>query len=82
VFIKDTVKQFYGPDAVIRTYGPDPAYLKLHVEVTGEPGREKYDCGGVLLARLDREHIAFDVTKRGTKPRGEAKIAYRQGVIL
>jgi len=81
-FIKDTVSRFYGPDAVVRTYGPDPAYLKLHVEVSVEPGMEKYDCAGVLLARLVREQIGFCVTKRGTKPESEAKIAYRQGVIL
>ncbi len=43
---------------------------------------EQYDCAGVLLARIDREQIAFEVTKRGTMPKGEAKIAYRQGVIL
>ena len=81
-FIKDTVSRFYGPDAVVRSYGPDPSYLKLHVEVSVEPGMEEYDCAGVLLARLVREQIDFHVSKRGTKPRGNAKIAYRQGVIL
>ena len=81
-FIKATVRRFYGPDAVIRTYGPDPANLKLHVESSEAPGLEQYDCAGVILARINREQIAFEVTKRGTKPRGEAKIAYRQGVVL
>jgi hypothetical protein len=81
-FIKETVRRFYGPEAVVRTYGPDPANLKLHVETVEEPGAEQYDCAGVLYARLNREQIGFEVTKRGTKPRAEAKIAYRQGVIL
>ena len=43
---------------------------------------EQYDCAGVLLARIDREHVTFVVTQRGIKPRAEAKFAYRQGVIL
>jgi hypothetical protein len=81
-FIKEIVRRFYGPDAVVRTYGPDPANLKLHVETGTEPGLEQYDCAGVLFARINREKIAFEVTKRGTKPRGQAKIAYRQGVVL
>ena len=67
-FIKETVARFYGPDAVVRSYGPEPRRLKLHVEIRGEPGRERYDCAGVLYARLDREQIAFEVTKRGTAP--------------
>lgn len=81
-FIIATVRRFYGPDAVVRTYGPDPAHLKLHAEVSVQPGMEEYDCAGLLFARLNRKQIAFEVTKRGTKPRGEAKIAYRQGVVL
>jgi hypothetical protein len=81
-FIKETVRRFYGSEAVVRTYGPDPANLKLHVEIGEEPGIEQYDCAGLIYARLDREQIGFEVTKRGTKPRAEAKIAYRQGVIL
>ena len=81
-FIKETVRRFYGPDAVVRAYGPDPANLKLFVESSEEPGMEQYDCAGVIYARLNRQQVGFEVTKRGTKPRGEAKIAYRQGVIL
>ena len=42
----------------------------------------KYDCLGVLLTRIDRRQISLEVTKRGTKIRGSAKLAYRQGVIL
>ena len=81
-FIRATVSRFYGPDAVVRTYRPDPAHLKIHAEVSGEPGMKRYDCAGMLLAHLEREHIGFIVTARGTKPRAGAKVAYRQGVIL
>lgn len=76
------MRRFYGPEAIVRTYGPDPASLKLHVETTEEPGMEQHDCAGVIYARLNREQIGFVVTKRGTKPKAEAKLAYRQGVIL
>ena len=73
---------FYGPDAVVRNFGPGPRHLKLHVETSREPGLEQYDCAGVLLARLERDQISFVVSKRGEKPRAEVKFAYRQGVIL
>ena len=42
----------------------------------------EYDCLGVLLTRIDRQQINLEVTKRGTKILGDAKLAYRQGVIL
>jgi len=41
-----------------------------------------YDCLGVLMARLNREQITVDVTRRGRRIRGNAKIAYRQGINL
>ncbi|MAM37132.1 MAG: hypothetical protein CL949_01195 [Erythrobacter sp.] len=81
-FIKATARRFYGSDAFVRSYSPDPAKLYLHVETSIDSGMEKYDCMGVLYTRIEREQIAFDVTKRGTKVRGSAKIAYRQGQIL
>lgn len=80
-FITATVRRFYGSDAVVRSYSPDPAKLCLHVETSIEPGMEKYDCMGVLFTRIE-DQITFDVTKRGAKVRGSAKIAYRQGEIL
>lgn len=81
-FIKETVMTFYGPDAVVRNFGPDPRHLKLHVETSREPGMEQYDCAGLLMARLEREQISFVVSQRGQKPRADAKFAYRQGLIL
>lgn len=79
-FIKQTVARFFGPDAVIRNYGPDPAHLRLHVETDREPDMEDYECAGVLMTRIDLSTLT--VTRRGTKTYGDAKIAYRQGVIL
>jgi hypothetical protein len=81
-FIKETVKRFYGSDAVVRTYGPDPAHLELYVEVSGEPGMERFDCAGVLYAKLDRQSISLEVVNRTAKRTGSAKIACRQGLIL
>lgn len=81
-FITATAKRFYGYDAVVRSYSPDPDKLLLHVETSVELGVEVYDFMGVLFARIEREQIAVEVTKRGTKVRGNAKIAYRQGQIL
>ncbi|AJP72440.1 hypothetical protein [Sphingomonas hengshuiensis] len=81
-FIKDTVQRFYGADAVIRNFGPDPNRLEIHVETDAETDMRKYDCLGVLLTRIDRAQISLEVTRRGEKVRGSAKLAYRQGVIL
>lgn len=81
-FIKEAVGRFYGPDAIVRNYGPDADRLELHVETDAEMDMRKYDCLGVLLTRVDRRQISLEVTKRGTKIRGSAKLAYRQGVIL
>lgn len=81
-FIKETVQRFYGADAVIRNFGPDPDRLEIHVETDAETDMRKYDCLGVLLTRIDRAQISLEVTSRGKKVRGSAKLAYRQGVIL
>jgi hypothetical protein len=81
-FIKEVVERFYGSDAVVRNYGPDPDRLELHIETEAGPDMRKYDCLGVLLTRIDRHQVSLEVTKRGTKARGSAKLAYRQGIIL
>jgi hypothetical protein len=81
-FIRQTVRRFYGDDAVIRNYGPDPKRLALHVETNVEPGMEQYDCVGVLMCEIARDQISLDVTKRGRRIRGNAKIAYRQGEVI
>lgn len=81
-FVIEAVERLYGPDAVVRRYGPDPNRLELHVETDADRDMRVHDCLGVLLTRIDRCQVSLEVTKRGTKPRGSAKLAYRQGVIL
>lgn len=79
--ITQTVRRFYGNDAVTRNYGADPAQVQLHVETELDSGMEKYDCLGVLMTRIERP-ISMEVTKRGRPVHSNAKLAYRQGVIL
>ena len=81
-FITETIKRFYGDDAVVRNYGPDPARLALHVEASRDVGMAQYDCVGVLMTRIERDQISLDVTRRGTRIFGNAKLAYRQGIVL
>ena len=80
--IKSAVAKVYGDHAVLRSYGPDPHTLWLHVETENTPSMEQYDLAGELLAKIDRREIRVTVTKRASRHHGEAKIAYRQGVIL
>lgn len=80
-FIRDTMSRFFGPEIVLRNFGSDPTRIAIHVETDREVGMEKYDCMGVLMTRIDRP-ISVDVTRRGTRVYGNAKLAYRQGVIF
>lgn len=80
-FIKVTVQRFYGDGAVIRSFGPDPSRIEIHVETDCPNGMELYDCLGVLFTKIDRP-IGLTVTKRGSRVFGSAKLAYRQGIIL
>ncbi|WP_316161226.1 hypothetical protein [Bradyrhizobium sp. SZCCHNRI20481] len=82
IFIKDTIKRFYGDDAIVRNFGPDPARMELHVETGRDIGIAHYDCCGVLMTRIDRDQIALEVSRRGMRIKGRAKLAYRQGVVL
>ncbi|HEV2533316.1 hypothetical protein [Phenylobacterium sp.] len=81
-YIRQCVRKYYGDDAVIRNYGPDPRRLELHVETDMEPGMERHECLGLLMCEINRDYIGLEVTKRGHRIRGNAKIAYRQGQIL
>src|SRR5262245_38624587 len=80
-FIKETVHRFFGDDAVIRNFGPDRNSLLIHVETSQSRPFDRDDCLGILFCRIDRG-IDLTVTKRGSRVRGLAKIAYRQGTIL
>ena len=80
--IKLVICHYYGADAVIRNWGPDPTKLLLHVETSlKKHDWTRYDCLGALFTRIDRKEIDLIVTRRGW-PHGSAKIAYRQGVVL
>ena len=81
-FIKQTICKFYGLDAVARNYGPDPKRLCLHVETAMNPGLERHECLGLLMCEVVRDAISLEVTKRGSRVRGGAKIAYRQGDVI
>jgi len=81
-YIKRTVRRFYGDGAVIRNYGPDPKRLSLHVETDIEPGMERHECLGWLMCEVVRDQISLEVTRRGNRISGNAKLAYRQGEIL
>jgi hypothetical protein len=52
-FIKVTVQRFYGHEAVIRSFGPDPSRIEIHVETDCPSGMEHYDCSGILFTRID-----------------------------
>ncbi len=78
----DVVRRYYGPTAVVRNWGPDPRRLLLHVESDMEIGSLRYECLGYLMCEINRDYIDLDNTRRGERVRGNAKVAYRQGVVL
>ncbi len=80
-FIKQTVCRFYGDDAVVRNWGANPEHIDIHVEADRNSGHEIYECLGQLMLRIDRP-IGLEVTKRGSRISGNAKLAYRSGEIL
>lgn len=81
-FVLATIRTYYGPDAVVRNWGPDPKHLKLHVESDKEESLARHECLGVLMCDIVRDQITLDATTRGHRIWGSAKVAYRQGVIL
>lgn len=78
----DTVRRYYGTNAVVRNWGPDPRRLNLHVEADQDIGMPHHECLGLLMCEIVRDQISLDSTKRGERVHGSAKLAYRQGVIL
>jgi hypothetical protein len=81
-YIRQTVRRFYGSDAIVRNYGPDPRRLELHVETDAAPGMERHTCLGELMCEIARDQISLEVTRRSQRIRGNAKIAYRQGLVI
>lgn len=79
-FIRETAQRIFGSEVVVRNYGTDPKDLRIHVE-TEAHSLAIADFTGALVTRIDHIPIVL-VTERGAKPRGDAKIAYRQGDVL
>ena len=77
-----TIRAYYGADAVVRNWGPDPKHLKLHVESDKEDSLARHECLGVLMCDIVRDQITLEATTRGHRVWGSAKVAYRQGVVL
>jgi hypothetical protein len=80
-FISETIRRFLGDDVVLRNFSGNPERIAIHVETDREVSMEKYDCLGILMTRIDRP-IGIEVTRRGRRVRGDAKLAYRQGIII
>jgi hypothetical protein len=80
-FVREAAKAVFGEDAVVRSFGEDAAKLELHVECSCKPTYGLAEMIGQLLTRLD--HMpSIEVTRRGSRVIGIAKIAYRDGIIL
>ncbi|MBF9150760.1 hypothetical protein [Novosphingobium jiangmenense] len=79
-FIKQAAENVFGGDVVVRHYGTDSTW-RIHVEIESCAGLDREAFIGILLTQANHfPHV--EITKRGSKPKGDAKIAYRQGVIL
>jgi hypothetical protein len=79
-FIKSACEQVFGSEIGVRHYGTDFRW-QIHVEVRSCKGLERETLIGLLATRADHmPHV--EITERSTKPKGDAKIAYRQGVFL
>ena len=81
-YIRQCVRRYYGDYAVVRNYGLDRRRLELHVQADAELGLERHECLGLLMCEMNRDYIDLLVTRRGSRIRGSAKTAYRQGQVL
>jgi hypothetical protein len=81
-YVLAAIRKYYGDDAVVRNWGPQPDRLMLHVETDQDIGLLRHECLGLLMCALVRDQIDLIATKRGERIRGSAKIAYRQGIII
>ena len=68
-YSRSCVQKYYGDDAVVRNFGPDPQRLELHVETAIKPGMEAHECLGLILCEVNRDHVSLEVT--GLPPRGD-----------
>ena len=80
-YILKTIRSYYGDDAVIRNWGPDPSRLMLHVESNRDIGLDRYECLGVLTCEIIRNEISLSASSPSGRWK-QHKVAYRQGVVL
>ncbi|MDP3656535.1 MAG: hypothetical protein Q8R45_06170 [Brevundimonas sp.] len=81
-YVLATIEAYYGADAVVRYWGPDPKHLMLHVESDKQDSLARHECLGLLMCEIVRDRITLEATTRGQRIWGSAKVAYRQGVVL
>lgn len=80
-YVLKTIRAYYGNDAVVRNWGPNPRRLKLHVESDRDIGLDRYECLGLLMCEIVRDEIRLDASGPSGRWKRD-KTAYRQGVIL
>lgn len=80
-YILTTIRSYYGDEAVVRNWGPEPNHLMLHIESDRDIGLDRHECLGLLMCEIIRDRISLEATQRRERW-GRAKVAYRQGVIL
>ena len=80
-YILKAIRSYYGEDAVVRNWGPDPRHLMLHVESDRDIGLDRHECLGLLMCEIIRDQISL-VASRPSGRWKRHKTAYRQGVIL
>lgn len=80
-YILKTIRAYYGDDAVVRNWGPDPRRLMLHVESDRDIGLDRHECLGLLMCEIIRNQISLEASSPGGRWKRN-KVAYRQGVIL
>ncbi|WP_260924779.1 hypothetical protein [Novosphingobium sp. 9] len=81
-FIVSAVRKVFGNDVMLRHYSTRADDLALHIETASEPnGLKRYDFLGILMTRIDRP-IHIEVSRPGDRVKGNAKLAYRYGVVL
>ena len=61
-YILKTIRAYYGDDAVVRNWGPDPRRLMLHVESDRDIGFGRYECVGVLMCEIIRDEISLEAS--------------------
>jgi len=80
-YILKAIRSYYGEDAVVRNWGPDPRHLMLHVESDRDIGLDRHECLGLLMCEIIRDQISLEASRPSGRWKRH-KTAYRQGVIL